>query len=204
MHGHMVPVRAGRAITDAATGLFRLANQYAATEEGANGQYHGACMKRLALSGNNSRGPTTLDDEVVDRRLDHLEVFLAQDQAPDRVAIQLAVGLGARRAYGRALRCVERTELNARPVDGLRHGASKSVDFLRQVALADTADGRVAAHLADGFNAVSQQQRTRTGTRRGQRGLGACMSATDDDDVKCMCLFHNVSVQARNQNRALY
>jgi hypothetical protein len=93
------------------------------------------------------------------------------------------VGLRARRAYGRALRCVERTELNARPVDGLRHGASKSVDFLRQVALADTADGRVTAHLPERLNPVRHQQGARTRPRSSQRGFRSGVTAAYHYDV---------------------
>ena len=36
------------------------------------------------------------------------------------------------------------------------HGTAESIDFLDQVAFADSADGWVAAHLAQGFHIVGQ------------------------------------------------
>ena len=68
-----------------------------------------------------------------------------------------------------------------------RHGAAERVDLLDQVALADAADGRVAAHLAERLDALREQQRARTHARSGQRGLGAGVAAADHDDVKCAC-----------------
>jgi hypothetical protein len=69
-------------------------------------------------------------------------------------------------------------------VGGLRHHPAQRVDLLDQMALADAADGRVAAHRADGLDVVGQQQRARTGARGRQRGLGAGVAAADDDDVE--------------------
>ena len=51
------------------------------------------------------------------------------------------------------------------------------------MALADTADRRIAAHHADRLDVVGQQQRARAGARRRERGLGTGMAAADDDDV---------------------
>ena len=42
-------------------------------------------------------------------------------------------------------------------IRGLRHGAAQRVNLLHQMALADAADGRVAAHLAEGLDIVSEQ-----------------------------------------------
>ena len=58
--------------------------------------------------------------------------------------------------------------------------ASISLD---QVALADAADRRIAAHRADGLDVVRQQQRARTGTRGRERGFGAGVAAADHDHV---------------------
>ena len=52
------------------------------------------------------------------------------------------------------------------------------------MALADPADGRVAAHLPQRFDVVGEQQRGAAHARRSQRSLGAGMAAADDDDVE--------------------
>ena len=68
----------------------------------------------------------------------------------------------------------------------LRHGAAERIDLAHQMALADAADRRVAAHLADRFDAVAEQQGTRAAARSGKRGFGAGVAATDHDHVVAM------------------
>ena len=74
-------------------------------------------------------------------------------------------------------------ELDAGGVGHPAHDAVERVDLADQVALAQAADGRVAAHLADGLELVGQQQRARAQTRRRSRGFAAGVAAADDDDV---------------------
>jgi hypothetical protein len=52
------------------------------------------------------------------------------------------------------------------------------------MTLANTANRRIAAHLAEGFDVVSQQQRRIAHARRSQRGFRAGMTAANDDYVK--------------------
>jgi hypothetical protein len=56
--------------------------------------------------------------------------------------------------------------------------------------LSDTADGRIAAHRAQGFEIVGQQQCAATHTRSGQRGFGSGMATADDDDIKVSGVGH--------------
>jgi hypothetical protein len=125
-----------------------------------------------------------VDDQVVDRRLEHGEVRLVLHRVADEGAIQRTIGLAARRPHRRALRCVQRAPLDAGRIRGLRHHPAERVDLLDQVALADAADRRVAAHRAHGLDVVAEQQRARAGAGGRQRGLGAGMAAADDDDVE--------------------
>ena len=108
------------------------------------------------------------------------------DDATNRAAIQRTVRLAARGAHGRALRGIERAPLDAGQVGRMCHDATQRVDFLDQVALADAADGRIAAHRTHRFHVVGQQQGTGTGARGRQRGLGTGVAAADDDDVVVM------------------
>jgi hypothetical protein len=57
--------------------------------------------------------------------------------------------------------------------------------------LADAADAGVAAHLPQGFNIVGQQQSGAAHARCGQRGFGASMAATNNDDIKDFWVIHN-------------
>ena len=76
-------------------------------------------------------------------------------------------------------------------VRGPRHGAAERVDLLDQVALADAADGRVAAHLPERLDVVRQQQRAAPHARGGQRRFGAGMAAADHDHVELGLKAHH-------------
>jgi len=52
------------------------------------------------------------------------------------------------------------------------------------VPLADAADRRVAAHLAERFDIVGEQQGGASGPRRRECSLGAGMAAADNDHVE--------------------
>ena len=88
------------------------------------------------------------------------------------------------------MRTVEDAELDAALVGGDRHRAAQRIDFLDQVALADAADRRVAAHLSERLDVVRQQQRLAAHAGGRQGGLGAGMAAADDDDVEFLGVEH--------------
>src|SRR5262245_10242761 len=50
--------------------------------------------------------------------------------------------------------------------------------------LADAPDRGVAGHLAEGFDAVREEQGLATEPGSGQRGLGTGMTSADNDDIK--------------------
>ena len=66
------------------------------------------------------------------------------------LAVELAVGLRARALNGRPLGPVQHPELNAGRVGDAAHQSVERVDLPDQVALAQTANRRVAGHLTDG------------------------------------------------------
>jgi hypothetical protein len=61
------------------------------------------------------------------------------------------------------------------------------------MALANSANRRVAAHLAQGFDVVSQQKCLTTHASRRQRGFGASMAATDNDHIKFLWVKHQIT-----------
>ena len=68
------------------------------------------------------------------------------------------------------------------------------------MALADAADGRVAAHRADGFDVMGEQQGARAQAGRSQGGLGAGVAAADDDDIKVIGAVHGAIFAYLRQN----
>ncbi|GBQ92297.1 hypothetical protein AA23498_1414 [Acetobacter nitrogenifigens DSM 23921 = NBRC 105050] len=80
--------------------------------------------------------------------------------------------------------------MDTRLIGRTRHQAVERVDFAYQMALADTADGRIAGHNAYRLPAVGEQERGCAATRRRRRRLTPGMSPTDDYDVEP--LVHHV------------
>ena len=82
-----------------------------------------------------------------------------------------AVRLGAGRTDRGSFAGVQHTKLDPGLVGGESHGAAQRIDFLHQVPLADPTDRRVTRHLAEGFNAMGEQQCSPTCPRGGERSL---------------------------------
>ena len=156
----------------------------AAAEEGADREHHGARAEFDARLRDHARHPAALEAQVGDFLLEQRQVRLVLEHAADGALVELPVGLGARRPHRRALAGVQRAELDAGAIDRTRHRAAERVDFLHEVALADAADRRIAAHLAQRLDALRHEQRAAAQPGRGQRGLGAGVAAAHHDDVE--------------------
>ena len=131
--------------------------------------------------------PATLavvEDQVLDRRLDHLQVGRRPDRRLHGGPVELAVGLGTGALHRRTLGAVEQAELDAGRVGDPPHQPVQRIDLAHQVPLAEPADGRIAGHLADGGEPVRDERRARAHARRRSRRLAARMAAADNDDVE--------------------
>ena len=125
-----------------------------------------------------------LDDQILDAALDHLQVGGGANGRLHRLAVELAVGLGARALHGGTLGAVEQPELNAGGVGDAAHQAVEGIDLAHQVALAEAADGRIAGHLADRGEGVGDERRTRAHARSRGRGFAAGVAAAHNDHVE--------------------
>ena len=152
-------------------------------QERARRQHHRAGPNRPAIAGDDPRHRAVLHDQVLDRRLDHLQVRRRPDRRLHGGAIELAVGLGARALHGRPLGAVEQAELDAGGIGHPPHQPIQRIDLAHQMPLAESADGRIAGHLADGGKPVRDQRRARAHPGGDGRRLAARMAAADDDDV---------------------
>ena len=161
-----------------------------AAQESTAGQHHSWRPEGKSHLGDRTRDPALLDQQVVHRLLENRQVGLGFENLANGVLVQHPVGLGPGSPHRRALARIEYPELDAGPVGGARHGAAQGIHFLDQVALADTADGRVTGHLAEGIHAVGEQQGTTAHPRRRQAGLGAGVAATDHNHVKLLLVLH--------------
>ena len=155
-----------------------------AVEEGAGRQHDGPGAKLSPLAGRDSDHTVAVHDQTLGRAGHQAQVGIVGQLGLHGLAIETTVDLASRAAYGGALGAVQQTELDARGVGQPAHDAVQGVDLAHQMALAQTADGRVAAHLANSFQLLGQQQGASAGPRGSGRGLAAGVSAADDDDVE--------------------
>jgi hypothetical protein len=131
-----------------------------------------------------------LHQQVVHALLKDGQVGLRFKDFAYGVAIKYPVGLGASGTNGGALARIQGTELNAGPVSGACHCATERIDLLDQVAFTDTADGRVAGHLAKGVDTVSQEQGTTAHTRGSQARLRAGVTTAYHDYIIMLLVLH--------------
>lgn len=80
--------------------------------------------------------------------------------------------------------CVEEAELDAGFVDGFGHFAAEGVQLADEVTFAESTDGGVAGHLADGLEVHGEQEGFEADAGGGEGGFDAGVSASDDDDVE--------------------
>ncbi len=73
---------------------------------------------------------------------------------------------------------------------GIRHASHEAVQriyFADEMTFAQSANGRVAGHLANRCEAMCEEGSTRTDPRRCSCGLATCVSATNDNDIESVC-----------------
>ena len=161
-----------------------------AAQEGTGTQHHRIGMKTQAHVGNSADTAAIVHDQVVNGLLEDGQVGLVFQRLADCRLVADAVRLGTGGAHCRALAGIEHTELDAAFIGGAGHGPAEGIDLAHQVALANTADGRVAAHLTQGFDIVGEQQGGHAHARRRQGGFGTGMTATDHDHAKTLGIIH--------------
>ena len=194
--------RQGRRIPRPPRLVIAHADMNASVQEGARGQHHCSRSKTDADLGDRADNPITLHHQVVDGLLEQGEVRLVLQTAADRGFVEDPIRLRAGGPHGGPLARVQNPELDAAFVGCDRHGAAQRVHLFHQVPLADPADRRVAAHLAEGLDVVGQQQRLATHARSSQGSLGTGVATTDHDDVEFFWVEHGVRL--RRQARAAW
>ena len=125
-----------------------------ATQECSGRQHHRAATERGAVGGRDTNDGAAFHDQIFDRGGAKFEAGLVGQRLAHGLFVQSAVGLRAGTAHRRTLAPVEDAKLDARSVGDPPHDAVHGVDLADQVALADTANGGIARHLANGLDLV--------------------------------------------------
>ena len=161
-----------------------------AVQESTGCEHHGFAIEAYAHLRDHASHSVTFNGQVVAGALEQPQILLIFQPLANGRAVQNPVGLRSSGAHGRAFGAVEDAKLDARFVGGRRHRATHGVDLFDEMAFADAANRRVAAHLAERFDVVRQQQGSTSHARGSQRGLGSGMTATDHNHVKLFWKKH--------------
>ncbi len=158
-------------------------DMHEALQERAGGEDYRRRLEDLANLRLDAAHRAVLDDQALDARLPHLQIRRSLEHALAARAIRGLVGLRTPRTHGGSLARIQKSKLDSGLVGRQAHLAAERVNLADQVALADTADRRVARHLADMVEVEREHQRARTHPGRSQRGFDTGMAGTDDDNV---------------------
>jgi hypothetical protein len=174
----------GGRLADAASGNFLFADVDQAAQKCAGGEHNRRCRDVAAVDQPDPGHAPAPDDQVVGFGFNHIEIRRGADRVLHRPRVELAVGLGAGAAHGRALAAVEQAELDAARIGNAAHQSVQSVDFPDQVAFAKAADGRIAGHGADGGESMGHQGGSGAHASSRSRGFAAGVATTDDEDIE--------------------
>ena len=140
-----------------------------------------------AIAQSDAGDPAVRDDQLVRFAFDHTEIGGLPDRRLHGRGVKLAIGLGARAADSRTLAPVQHPKLDAAGIGDPAHQTVQGIDLADQMTLAETANGGIAGHRADGGETMGHQGGPGAHPRSGARGFTAGMAAADHDDVEGVC-----------------
>jgi hypothetical protein len=137
-----------------------------------------------------SGDPPPFEDQVASGLLKQGQIRLVLKPFANGISVKHAICLGARCPNSGALACIQYSKLYPCLIGRLSHCAPKSINFPDKMSLADASDGRIAGHLSQSFDIVRQKQCLAASASRGQRSFGACVTATNYNDVENLWEAH--------------
>ena len=155
-----------------------------AVQEGARGQHDRPGAKGDTLARRHAHHAVAVQHQGLGSPGHQGQVRRPGQLGLHRLAVETPVDLAARASDRGALGPVQHTELDARHIGQPSHQPVQRIDLTHQMPLAQPTDSRVAAHLADGFQLLGQQQGAGASARRRSRSFAAGVAAADHDDVE--------------------
>jgi hypothetical protein len=138
--------------------------------------------------------PCLFNQQILNHLLSQREVWLFLDNALYLGLIRLFIGLRSRAVHRFALAAIEHAKLDAGGINRPAHRTAERIDLSHNLAFADSANRRVAAHLANGVAIRRQERGLRPQPRSGKRGLSSCVPGAHDDDIVFVLRTHTLSI----------
>ena len=154
-------------------------------------KHDGASRQAAAVGKQHACDASAIDVQVVNLCLDDLKLFVGDKLVLHGFAIEAPIGLRARAAYGRPFCSIQKPKLNAGSICDAPHESVERINLADQMSFAESADGRIARHDADGRAFLRNERCACSHARSGCRRFAASMAATDDDHVEIQrSMFH--------------
>ena len=172
----------GRTLTHTPADEGLLSPEENAAKEGPGAQDRGLASDSRSVREFDASDPLAVQHQRRRFTLNHIERLFRRDLRTHRCPEQFAVRLYARSPYGASLGPVEHAVMDRARIRRAAKHTVERVDFAHQMALAQSADGRVAAHRAD-LARVHRDQAHAHAHARGNAGRFHAGVTTADDEI---------------------
>ena len=156
-----------------------------AAKEGAGADHDGTRFIRLTHLRDNAAHAFAIHQQALDQCLFDVKAVLRLQPRLHLQAVTEFVRLGAVAAHGGTLAAIQYAELDAGPVNAMRHLAAHGVDLTHQVPLGNAADGRIAGHQGNAVQVGRENRRATPQARGGKGGLATSVSSAYDNHIVC-------------------
>jgi hypothetical protein len=138
----------------------------------------------ITVPQNHSDHTVASHQEVHDLTFEHHQIRSLAKLSLDRCPVERAVGLHARTLGSRPLPTVQKAELDSGDIGRSAHNSIERVDLAHDVTFAQTADCRVARHLAESVEPMRHERRSGAHAIGRHRRLATGMPSTYHQNVE--------------------
>ncbi len=146
-------------------------------------------------------------NEAINNAFHNVEIRHTRQQRLHLGRILVLIRLRPRRLHRRPLAAVKHAKLNPRRINRQAHQPAQRINFPNHLPLGQPANGRVAAHAANGQRVHGDHRHAppvAQHVRRRPRGLGPRVPAADDENVEIfMVVIHGHTYNQPLFSRAL-
>jgi hypothetical protein len=172
----------GRFTASAATDPL-LADVRQAVQKRPRSHDHGFRSQHAAIPKLNPSDTTIRNGETRDLSLHDSQIRLLLQYLAHLKPIKLLITLSARRPNGRTAAGIQQPELYAGGIRDLTHHPAQRVDFAYEMALRNSADGRIAGHLRDQVDIHRDHRGPQTQTSARARSFTTSVSGSDHNHL---------------------
>jgi hypothetical protein len=155
------------------------------TEKRASCQYNSASAHNFAISEHNTaNGIFVLDNKVGDLTFQDGETVNGLKFCLHRLSIELAISLRTRALHRWSFSAVKQPKLNTRSIGNTTHQTVERIHFANQMALAQTAYRRIAAHHPNSISTKCDQSSTSAHASGSRSRFATSVTTSHNNNIK--------------------